>query len=138
MEKFHWNDTYSVGVSQMDDEHKKILSIINQMVEHPETSERSETISDILGQLTTYAYEHFDHEEKLLEEHGYPDLNSQRVEHRKFRRRIATFCSNIMSDRNRQYTAPEDLLEYLMAWWKDHILVSDKKYGVFFAARGIS
>ena len=135
MEKFLWDDTYSVGVSQMDEEHKRILAIINQMVEHPEASERSETISEILGHLTTYAYEHFEHEEKLLEDHGYPDLNSQRVEHRKFRRRVATFCSNLMTDHDRQNWAPEELLTYLMLWWKDHILVSDKKYGVFFEAR---
>lgn len=137
MEKIHWDETYSVGVSELDAEHRRILSIINQMIEHPESLEGSEAVSDILVQLTKYASEHFDHEEKLLEEHGFPDLATQRKEHHDFRRKIAGYCLNVMNDRDRQGDAPEDMLRFLKRWWNDHILVSDMKYRPFLEARGV-
>lgn len=135
MGKFLWDETYSVGNIQMDAEHKKILSIINLLADHPEATERSETVSDILGQLTKYAYQHFEHEEQLLEEHGYQDLPAQRKEHQEFRRRIAEFCSNVMNERPEIREAPEDLLKYLRIWWGEHILVSDMKYRPYLEPR---
>lgn len=137
MEKIQWDETYSVGVSQMDEEHHRILAIINQMIEKPEALEGSEVVSDILVQLTNYASEHFDHEEKLLEEHGFPDLAAQRREHHDFRRKIAGYCLNLMKDQERQGEAPDDMLRFLKRWWNDHILVSDMKYRSFFEQLGV-
>jgi hemerythrin len=121
----------------MDEEHRRILAIINQMIEHPEALEGSESVSDILVQLTKYASEHFDHEERMLEEHGFPDLAAQRKEHHDFRRKIASYCLNVMNERDRQGNAPEDLLRFLKRWWNDHILSSDMKYRPYFEQRGI-
>lgn len=131
MDKIQWDDTYSVGVAKMDQEHRNIVSIINLMVDRPNVSEHSETFSDILGQLTTYAYEHFEHEEELLEAYDFPALAAQKREHQAFRRKIALFCLKVMDEENPPAGASEELLSYLLAWWKDHILVSDMQYRPF-------
>ena len=138
MEKFHWDDTYSVGVSQMDDEHRIILSTINQMMDAPEGSAGSESITNILARLTKYASKHFEHEELLLKEHEYPELSSQRREHQRFRREVAAFCMSMMDERTPTQAAFEDLLRFLRDWWKEHILVNDMKYRSFLNQRGIT
>ena len=138
MEKFHWDDTYSVGVSQMDDEHRIILSTINQMLDAPDVSAGSEAISNILTQLAKYASKHFEHEERLLKEHGYPDLSAHRGEHQLFRREVAAFCLSLMDEQTPTQGAYDDLLRFLRRWWNEHILIEDMQYRSFLNQLGIT
>ena len=79
MEKIVWKSEYSVGVERLDQQHQRIISVINKLIEKPRVFRTSGTIADLLTELNGYVYEHFLLEEQLLEDNDYPSL----IEHSK-------------------------------------------------------
>jgi len=126
--KIDWNESFSVGVASMDDQHKNIIKCINLLTSDIEVNVSSETVSELLTQLTKYSIDHFKAEEQLLEKYGYPDIESQREEHRTYRIKVITLCQDAMSHQN---SVPTELLKFIHDWWRDHILTSDMKYKAF-------
>lgn len=135
MERLEWSPTFSVGVRSIDEQHRKILGVINGMIASEDTTVRSETISEMLTRLTAYASEHFRTEEQLLSEHGFPGLETQRAEHKEYRHRVGAICHKVM---RHEESAPRELLEFIARWWRSHILETDMSYKAFLAARGVS
>ena len=134
IEKIEWNPSFSVGVAFLDEQHRVITGVINELAEHAQVAVGSEVISEVLDRLTHFASIHFKAEEALLAEHDYPDLEAQKSEHLAYRLKIATLCQETVLHKN---TVPEDLIRFLRNWWVDHILDSDMKYRSFFAERGV-
>jgi hemerythrin-like metal-binding protein len=134
MEEIAWTDDFSVGVAALDAQHKKLIGMINRLIRDPSAETRSETISDLLTEMTRYAQKHFQAEETLMSEHGYPGLDSQKQQHQAFRRKTVDLCSATMA---RVQIVPDVMLNYLREWLVDHILREDMKYKPFFAQRGV-
>ncbi len=134
MEKIYWSPSFSVGVKLLDEQHRRIVDMINMLLSDSEATVGSGTISELLTRLTSYASDHFQAEERLLEEHGYPELALQKEEHQAYLIKIAEFCQDTMSH---QESVPAELLQFTMDWWKIHILESDMKYRSFLAECGV-
>ena len=66
MESIIWNNNFSVGVQELDKQHKKIIEIENRLIKAKDGRIDSETIADLLSDLTKYATKHFETEEKLF------------------------------------------------------------------------
>jgi hemerythrin-like metal-binding protein len=79
MATMEWKDSYSVGETKMDDQHKGLIVLINQLGGEDEIGVR-----EVLEKLQEYVDVHFRDEEALLEKIGYPDLDKQKVEHETF------------------------------------------------------
>ena len=65
MEQITWTEEFSVGVVRIDEQHKQLIAMINRLIAEPQTTTRSETISDLLTGMTNYAQMHFATEEEL-------------------------------------------------------------------------
>jgi len=131
MDRICWDETFSVGDPQMDLEHQALIEIINQMIDHHPKPGWSGEIVGILEQLTSYANRHFDSEERLLKDRNYPQLRAQQQEHQFFRQEITMLGVDLMHDLSGQRGVPGKLMEFLRAWWIDHILVRDMQYRPF-------
>jgi hemerythrin len=129
MEKLIWNDSLSVGVPEIDEQHKQLVQMLNQMIEADDTSVRSEVISDILTRMTEYADYHFTTEEAYMQAYSYPEYEAHRDQHVEFMRKTAQLALAAM-DYDKQ--VPEELLTYLKDWLITHILQSDMKYKPYF------
>ena len=134
MEQFEWSDIYSVGVRKIDAQHRQIVEMINMLISDPGATVYSETVSELLDKLTKYSREHFKTEENLLSKHEYPDLSSQKEEHKAYRTKIAGLCVKTMDHMD---SVPEDILNFLKSWWENHILDSDMKYSAYLMERGV-
>lgn len=134
MKKLVWTEECSVGIAVLDNQHKKIISLINKLIEQPDLTVYSEAISDIISELTQYASDHFHYEEELLAKYNYPDLEHQKKEHRDFRFKVVQFCSAATEHVNE---VPEILLNYLSDWWCTHIHDEDMLYREFLNSKGI-
>lgn len=119
-----WNDSYSVGVATLDEHHRQLARLINQLAECITESLRSEKMGDILTALINYAKYHFQHEEDLMAEAAYADLDRHRMEHQKFCEVMAETCYGVTLG----LIGSKDLFTYLTQWWRHHILVEDMKY----------
>jgi hemerythrin len=125
MKKITWSDQFSVGVKEMDDQHRKIIRIFNTLVDNAKANARSEKVSEVLSEMVEYASEHFKSEEQMLSDNAHPDLQQQKAEHREFRQQAGEFCL-LASQGDVKVT--HDLCNYLHDWWTNHILIEDKKY----------
>jgi len=135
MEPIVWTEGFSVGVSEMDNQHKKIIAMINTLIKEPKATTNSITVSDLLSDMIQYTQEHFQNEEALMAEHGYPLKDQQSEQHRTFIKKTVDFCSAVEAGVD---IVPQAMLDYLKNWLVHHILEQDMKYKPFFLARGIS
>jgi hemerythrin len=129
MEPVQWSEKFSVGVEELDQQHQKLIKMLNRLISVRETTDtRSETISDILLAMTRYAQEHF------KRAHGYPGLEEQKQEHRAYRKKTVDLSTATTLGID---AVPEVLLAYLFDWWIHHIVDEDMKYKQFFAEKGV-
>lgn len=136
MEKVQWSEKFSVGVKELDQQHQLLINLLNRLIAATGTiSTHSETISDILMEMTRYAQTHFNTEERLMEAYGFPGLEKQKLLHHDFRKKTAEFSSPTSIGMEQ---IPEALLEYLSDWLTHHILEEDMAFRSFFKEKGVS
>ncbi|MHC4442627.1 MAG: bacteriohemerythrin [Planctomycetota bacterium] len=134
MDKLVWTEDYSVGIPKIDDQHKQIISMINRLIEQPEATSDSEIVSDIVMEMTQYAQQHFQTEEQLMADHGYPDFDEHKQQHTAYKKKTVEFCTATMVGTD---NIPDTIFNYLQDWWINHIQNTDMKYKPFFANKGI-
>ena len=66
------------GIDQIDEEHRKLFSLINEAVELPKEARTPQTVKNILEHLSDYAVNHFAHEEAYMEAQNDPELPLQK------------------------------------------------------------
>lgn len=133
MEKVIWDETFSVGVEILDEQHKKLFKMLNTMIEAENTNVNSEIISTVLTEMRQYASEHFTLEEKYMLEYGYLDYDSHKAQHKEFIKKVSMLCIETMQQSK---TVPTEILEYLKLWWTTHILKTDMQYKTLFNQMG--
>jgi hemerythrin-like metal-binding protein len=134
MEEIIWKDEFSVGVDQMDEQHKKIIAMINRLIREQNIVTEPETVAKLLTEMTDYTREHFRAEEYLMSEYGYDRKDDQVKRHKEFIQKTMEFCSASNVGPNILSVA---LLEYLSTWLVDHILTEDMQYKAFFEEKGV-
>lgn len=120
-----WRDSYSTGVQQFDDEHHKIVELINDMFEMMRDKNDQAAVEKLLSEVITYTEYHFDNEEKILDERGYPELTQHKKEHEKLKAEVINFKEKLNNDFDNSY---RELYKFLREWLTNHILECDMKY----------
>jgi hemerythrin len=134
MDIINWKDEFSVGVEEMDNQHKKLFTMINRLIEEQKQLTDPKTIAELLTEMTDYAQEHFRAEEYLMAEYGFNRKVEQEKQHQAFIDKTISFYSasdigpNILSNA---------LLDFLSEWLVDHILKEDMMYKDFFLGKGL-
>ncbi len=129
MSIFTWDDSYSVGLSSVDYQHKRLVEMINQLDEAVATGSDETTLRSILKGLYDYTFYHFTTEEEMMRAAG-PALHHHYVHHKarhdEFTQKIRPLSENAPLDST---TLNSALLEYLVHWLAEHILGQDKEMG---------
>jgi hemerythrin len=73
MELIKWKDVFSVKVSEVDNQHKKLIGLINQLYDAMRVGKGREVLGSVLTELVNYTIYHFSTEERLFREYGYPE-----------------------------------------------------------------
>ena len=132
MEKISWKEEYSVGVEKIDRQHRHLFEIINKLIDRSGSSSDSALVSETLTEMLNYAKEHFTTEEELMQEYGYPEIESHKEQHDYFIDTTAELAVSFMDNRN---TTAGEIAEFLKLWLTLHILRCDMKYKEFFKAK---
>ena len=134
MEKITWNENFSVGVREIDEQHKRLIGMINELNEVDNTTVGSETIFDVLTKMTNYALSHFEEEEQYMIKYNYPDYSIHKDQHSKFKDQLITFCKDTKAHKE---SIPTEIFSYLRTWLINHILETDMAYKSFFNEKGL-
>ncbi len=76
-----WSEAISVNNKKIDDQHKHLIELTNNLIDHSNEKADSALISESLDELVKYTRTHFRDEEQLLEACNYPKLNDHKEEH---------------------------------------------------------
>lgn len=116
------------GIAQIDEEHRKLFSLINEAVELPKEARTPQTVKNILEHLSDYAVNHFAHEEAYMEAQNDPELPLQKKEHQAFADHVKLLEKQPLTGENASAMLDE-ILTYLVRWLYRHILSSDMMIG---------
>lgn len=126
--KFVFSDEYYTGINFVDDEHKELFRIIedvNQVIMNDYVHDKYDEIVRLLEELKNYTQYHFNDEEEYMTKIGYEGLGAQKKAHDAFINRLEELDLEEIDD-NQQQTL-EELMEFLTSWLVNHILHMDKK-----------
>ena len=134
MEKIVFDETLSVGVRKLDEQHQQLVKMINTLIEIESETLDSEEVMDLLNQMTAYADSHFGQEEQYMRDFNYQGYLSHKQEHIHFKKRTIDFLSAAKRDKQ---TLKNEITGYLRNWLVNHILRTDMKYKDFFSEKGL-
>lgn len=134
MKKIEWTEEYSVNVASLDQQHKRLIAILNEFNEALVENRSKTAIRPILEKLVQYTEDHFAVEEGYFKQVGFPESESHIKEHKDLIKKIYDMRSRFDSGRLLLST---DVSQFLRDWLMKHILVSDKKFSELFVAKGI-
>lgn len=134
MSLLEWDDSFSIGIKTADAHHKKIINMIGSLHEAMLEGKTQQVIEKILDELLEYTNYHFEYEEKLLIQHSYPDFETHKKEHLELANQVQNIRDKF--NLNNSNTSIE-LMLFLKKLASEHILESDKKFGVFLNSKGI-
>jgi hemerythrin len=130
-----WKDEYSVGIKSLDEDHKKLIGLLNQFTTAYDYAMSEEYESEALQDLINYTKYHFHREEKLMEDNGYPDLAAHKKQHQAMIKQVNVFVS--LYDQQ-GHDALEQVSDFLANWLINHINGTDKKYSEHLKTRSVN
>lgn len=130
-----WKNEYSVNIKEIDDQHKKLITMINQLHDAMKEQKGKDALKPILQELIRYCATHFAAEEKLMMAHAYPDFNEHRDKHQKMTAKVLALQDDVNSGKA---SITIEVMNFLKEWLDKHILGTDKKYGPYLNSKGVS
>ena len=130
-----WSDGYSVKVSRFDGQHKKLVAMINELHDAMLKGQGKAVMDKILEGLVEYTRDHFSAEERLMNQHGYPDCAPHKSEHDSLVSPVLDFQARFRSG---GVTITLEIMNFLKNWLTGHILGTDLKHAQFFNDKGVA
>ena len=123
-----WNEKFSVGIPQFDQEHKSLLFMINTLHQAIINGNDQAVLPVLLEELSFYIKNHLSNEEALMEKHQFPQFVAHKKQHDYFIAKINQY--QLLHKKNA--LRAEQLLQILDTWFVYHICTIDQQYEAFF------
>lgn len=134
MALMEWNNNFSVNIKEIDDQHKKLFTMVNELHDAMKAGKGSDVTGKVLVGLVQYVASHFALEEKFMKEHSYPDYPKHKSEHDALTKQALDLQNQFKAGKP---VLTVELLKFLREWLTNHILVTDKKYAPYLNSKGI-
>ena len=132
-ERIEWSNEFSVGILEIDEQHKVLIGILNELSEAIDAIRGTEVRTQIIDRLIEYTRIHFIVEESLMRILEYPKYEEHKHQHEQLLSQIGEFLAKINNENMSTY----ELLFFLRSWLLNHILKSDKAYEKHFLNMGV-
>jgi len=126
MMQFEWSEELDVNVTAMNDEHRKLISLMRAVHEAFRQNADRATVWGTLNSLNEYAKRHFANEEAYMESVGFAGLEEHRRMHTDILDKIGTALRDF---ENRAGTVELERFCGFLKWWLiGHIKMADRRY----------
>jgi hemerythrin len=123
--RFEWQQIYSVGDANIDQQHRRLFEIANRFSEAYEKRLGLPVLSNIFNELVDYTVVHFDDEERLLRDRGYPEFDQHKDNHERLKKLVQVYVDQFQQNVE---GIEERAMGFISTWLNGHILGMDKKY----------
>ncbi|OFX80274.1 MAG: hypothetical protein A2X12_04270 [Bacteroidetes bacterium GWE2_29_8] len=130
-----WTNNLSVKIEELDNQHKKLFDIINELYGAFMENKHKEITKKILSELAEYTHTHFSLEEKYFMLYNYPSKEEHIKQHSEFINSVKDFL--IEFERNPDALTFK-LMTFIQKWINNHIQFTDKLYSDFLLSKGLN
>lgn len=123
---FIWQDRYKVKVESIDEQHQKLVEILNELASSMSKGKGREVLDRILSDLIEYTQVHFKSEEDYFDAIDYPQAAQHIKEHQDLLNQVLAFKADFDSGK---LNLTIDLMLFLKEWLLKHIKETDKELG---------
>lgn len=133
MSDITWDESYSVGIDEVDNQHKEIFTIIDEFDTAIKDKKAVDVVSNILERLVDYTSYHFKLEEELMDACKFPSCASHIELHNKLIADLNAFKVRVDTGEN----VSIELMHFLRKWLLYHIKNSDMSYSKHLDSTGM-
>jgi len=129
-----WIDKFNLGISEIDDQHKRLIAIMNTVCNALNEGRGDEVAGNALEEMEDYARTHFTLEEKYFDEFHYPKAEEHKAWHRDFISKVQALRGDLKQGKK---SVPVDAISFLGGWFIDHTQTFDRDYVPTFQIHGV-
>lgn len=135
MSLFQWSPDLSVNIVEIDNQHKKLIDLINLLHDSMRMGKGREIMGKVLKDLTEYTVYHFNTEERLFEKHGYTEASRHKREHDDLTKQVMDIKAKFEGG---ETSITIEVMNFLKEWLNNHIRQSDKRYSSYLNSKGVN
>jgi hemerythrin len=127
-----WDEKYATGIKLIDDQHKELISITNELFQACLDGENvvKDVFKETMGRMVDYVRFHFGAEQELLQRVKYPDYQEHKKQHDTL---VMQILSTVKEYNEGKKLAPNQFVRTLRDWILSHIAHYDKLYASYIA-----
>ncbi len=138
MKRFIWDDSFALGITRLDEQHKGWVERLNDLAAAIESNQGPRQISDTLNFMVRYSEFHFAAEEELMAAHNYPDIEKHVLEHKRFRGVLANLMMLQIGQADALQKLSDSVNNFQIAWFGGHIKMVDRKFAEFLDTHAVA
>lgn len=135
MSLMSWTDSMSVGVKVLDEDHKKLVGMVNELHDGILGGRRAEALAKVLDELVAYTKTHFNREEALFAKTGYPKAAEHKQHHDELLKKAGDLQARYKEGQTSMLSL--ETMSFLKSWLAHHIGGDDQGYAPHFKSHGI-
>ncbi len=129
-----WDESLSVNVTKIDEQHKELVDLINELNDAMRSGKGKQTLQDVFRRLREYTVYHFSTEEELFAKYNYPGKLAHEKEHERLVNTVVELEGKFAKG---QVAVTNEVMDFLKKWLLNHINGTDKRYSSFFNKNGV-
>jgi hemerythrin len=134
MDLIAWNDGFSVNIKEIDEQHKKLIKLINDLNSAMGSGKGKDVLGSVLTGLVEYTKIHFAAEEGLMQKHQYPAYQSHKILHDALTKQVVDVTNKFQEGKS---IVTIEVMNFLKDWLTNHIQNTDKKYTAHLNGKGV-
>ncbi|MBU0752445.1 MAG: bacteriohemerythrin [Gammaproteobacteria bacterium] len=128
MKDIVWGEILSVGIDEIDEDHRKLVNIFNVLNHAVTDAESPDYLAATLEELINCTVWHFSHEERLMLKYRYAEIEEHKAEHRELIASAKELQQAILAA---DKPLAHEHIEFLERWLTGHILTADLRLGSY-------
>jgi hemerythrin len=127
-----WNEKMMLGIENIDNQHQRWITLINDLHEAMQQGKGSEVLNQTLAAMLNYTSVHFADEERLLLKHSYPGYTQHKQLHDDFIKKIKDIQDRLQKS---HILLTMEIMKPLRDWLTHHIQNVDRQYAPFLKSK---
>lgn len=129
-----WNNSYNLGVDEIDAQHRRLIDSMNKLCDSLDKGQENYVIDEVLEEMKDYALDHLSTEENYFNEFHYEKSDEHKAQHNLFREKVASLVNDLQ---NNKEVVVSETIGFLGQWFVEHIQSHDREYIECFHKHGL-